>query len=168
MRGRIAVSEANLPAGRIYSDRAPRLVVAGLLAVAFGTLPGRALAQSVGSGVLLREDFRDLARWRRVVFSGRAHTRYRVVASASGSQLETRSEASASGLRWIGSYDVHAHQKLRWRWKVGNVYRRGDATRKSGDDYPLRVYVVFAYDADTAGRRRPATERDLGDYERRR
>jgi hypothetical protein len=40
---------------------------------------------------------------------------------------------------------------LRWRWKVDRVYAQGNYRLKSGDDYPLRVYVLFAYDPERAG-----------------
>ena len=35
---------------------------------------------------------------------------------------------------------------IRWRWKVSNVYSSGNALTKKGDDYPLRIYVMFKYD----------------------
>ena len=40
---------------------------------------------------------------------------------------------------------------LRWRWKVSNVFERGDAREKSGDDYPARIYVAFEFQPDKAG-----------------
>lgn len=113
-------------------------------------LPAATWARGPSPSALFREDFQDLSRWRSVALSHRVRTRYRIVPGSSDLVLEAHSDASASGLRWTGSYDVRAHPTLRWRWKVGGVYRRGDATRKSGDDYPLRVYVVFAYDPDSA------------------
>lgn len=32
-----------------------------------------------------------------------------------------------------------------------NVYRKGDMRTKAGDDYPLRVYILFQYDPEKAG-----------------
>jgi hypothetical protein len=32
-----------------------------------------------------------------------------------------------------------------------SVYEKGNARTKDGDDYPLRVYVLFEYDPDKAG-----------------
>ncbi|MBC7325348.1 MAG: DUF3047 domain-containing protein, partial [Moorella sp. (in: Bacteria)] len=40
---------------------------------------------------------------------------------------------------------------LRWRWKVSNVFEQGDARRKSGDDYPARIYVAFKFQPEKAG-----------------
>jgi hypothetical protein len=33
---------------------------------------------------------------------------------------------------------------------VSNIYQKGDEKKKSGDDYPLRIYVVFKYDSRKA------------------
>jgi hypothetical protein len=40
---------------------------------------------------------------------------------------------------------------MRWKWKVDNVYEKGDIRDKAGDDYPIRVYVTFQYDPERAG-----------------
>jgi hypothetical protein len=48
-------------------------------------------------------------------------------------------------------FNVHDYPKARWRWKVGNVYVRANAATKAGDDYPIRVYVMFEYDPGKAG-----------------
>ncbi len=34
---------------------------------------------------------------------------------------------------------------------VKNIFEKGDASKKSGDDYPLRIYVMFKYDPQKAG-----------------
>ncbi len=39
---------------------------------------------------------------------------------------------------------------LRFRWRADNVLEKGDATRKDGDDYPIRVYVTFPYNPEDA------------------
>ena len=110
-----------------------------------------AQAPEASPGVLLREDFDDLSRWQAVRFSGRKESRYRTVGSGPESWLEAQSDASASGLRWTGSFDVRQHPILRWRWMVGGLYEEGNVSERSGDDYPLRVYVVFASDERRAG-----------------
>ena len=38
---------------------------------------------------------------------------------------------------------MYDYPYARWRWKVENVYRGGDARIKQGDDYAMRVYVMF-------------------------
>ncbi|GAB4255519.1 MAG: DUF3047 domain-containing protein [Deferrisomatales bacterium] len=82
--------------------------------------------------------------WEEKVFSGR--TLYRVVAEADGNRvLRAESRGSASGLVYRIAFDPHEFPILTWRWKVEHVLARGDATRKDGDDYPARVYVVFPH-----------------------
>jgi Protein of unknown function (DUF3047) len=37
---------------------------------------------------------------------------------------------------------------VRWRWKVENLLKNSDVSRKGGDDYPARLYITFEYDPD--------------------
>jgi len=128
-------------------------VVAALLPIS----TARPLPAAEGD-VLLREEFTSLEAWRPLTFPKiERHSTYAIASNDEKSEfwLRAESDGSASGMIWKSQYDVYAHPKLRWRWRVENVYLKGDATRKSGDDYPLRVYVVFQYDPATAsaGRR---------------
>ena len=108
-----------------------------------------AAAPPAEATVLLREDFASLDAWRTLTFPkiGR-HSTYEIVAGPGEGEswLRAQSDRSASGIVWRERFDVFEHPRLRWRWRVENVYERGDATKKAGDDYPLRVYVTFAYD----------------------
>jgi hypothetical protein len=78
------------------------------------------------------------------------HTRYSVLREAQRYVLEAESDRSASGLIYRLSADPRRTPVLRWQWRVGNVLRKADVTRKDGDDYPARVYVAFAYDPERA------------------
>ena len=64
--------------------------------------------------------------------------------------LIARSRNSASGLRFKRNFNVYDYPVVRWRWRVDNVYAAGNLREKSGDDYPLRIYITFAYDPDRA------------------
>lgn len=119
------------------------LVLAGL-----ALLPALAAAQA---GVLLREEFNDLAAWRPVTFPKiREHTRYSIEHQERESVLRAESRASASAIVYRSPFSVYDYPRLRWKWKVENVYEKGNARVKEGDDYPLRVYVLFEYDPSTA------------------
>ncbi|MDK2857142.1 MAG: hypothetical protein PWQ89_261 [Verrucomicrobiota bacterium] len=56
----------------------------------------------------------------------------------------------ASGLIMNEPFNPYETPLPSWRWRVENVLQKGDATRKAGDDYPLRVYVLFTYDPEKA------------------
>ena len=65
--------------------------------------------------------------------------------------LRAESDASASGIVLRETFPVHEYPRVRWRWKAGKVYEKGDARTRKGDDYPIRLYVIFPFDPDRAG-----------------
>ena len=75
-------------------------------------------------------------------------TTYEVVQENGGLVLKATSNQSASALVTKKSFDISQYGVLRWRWKASKIYERGDATTKSGDDYPLRVFLLFEQDED--------------------
>jgi hypothetical protein len=104
-----------------------------------------------GGEVLFREDFLDLAQWKPLFFPKiQQHSVYTVVTEGDSSFLRAESNASASGIIFSREFDVFAYPKVRWRWKIANIYRKGNAEEKSGDDYPIRIYIIFKYDPETA------------------
>jgi hypothetical protein len=106
-----------------------------------------------GPFVLFREDFMSLQNWRPVSFPNISrHTSYSIESRDGDHYLKAESNASASALLYKGEFDVYEFPKVRWCWKVENVYQRGDPGKKSGDDYPLRVQVVFKYDPEKVGK----------------
>jgi hypothetical protein len=74
------------------------------------------------------------------------HTSYELVADQGVTVLRAKTEASASVLAKPVAIDPKTYPILRWRWKVANLIEKGDPSRKSGDDYPARVYVTFEQD----------------------
>ncbi|MGE5800148.1 MAG: DUF3047 domain-containing protein [Syntrophaceae bacterium] len=112
-------------------------------------LPALAGAQSP---VLLREEFNDLANWRPVTFPKiKEHSQYTVEDQGRERVLRTESRASASAIVYRNPFNVYEYPRLRWKWKVENVYEKGNARTKEGDDYPLRIYVLFEYDPEKSG-----------------
>jgi len=111
------------------------------------------VARAADGDVLLREEFTSLEAWRPLTFPKIArHSTYSIATDAAQSEfwLKAESDRSASGIVWKQQYDVYQYPRLRWRWRVENVYEKGDTTQKSGDDYPVRLYVMFQYDPATA------------------
>ena len=79
------------------------------------------------------------------------HTRYELVTEHGTQVVKATTEGGASGLIARLTLDPGEKLMLRWRWKVSNVFERGDARKKSGDDYPARIYVAFKFQPEEAG-----------------
>jgi hypothetical protein len=125
-----------------------RTVVKYLLLFAI-LLPTQADAQSA---VLLREEFQDLTQWRPVTFPKiKEHSEYTIENQECEAVLRAESRASASAIVYRNPFNVYDYPRLRWKWKAMNVYEKGNTRTKEGDDYPLRIYVLFEYDPDKAG-----------------
>jgi len=102
--------------------------------------------------ILFQERFADLEHWRPVFFPKiKRHASYRIEALEGIPCLKAESHASASALVYKETFSVYEYPEIRWQWRVMNVYRKGDVRTRSGDDYPLRVYVLFQYEPDKAG-----------------
>jgi hypothetical protein len=79
------------------------------------------------------------------------YTGYSLVNDDGTVVIKAVSEQAASGLARALSISPLEYPLIQWRWKVNNVLRQGDVTRKEGDDYPARIYITFAFDPDRAG-----------------
>lgn len=103
------------------------------------------------TNLLFREDFNTLDEWRPVIFpKTKNHSDYSIEQDKERSYLKAESNASASGIIYKKEFNVYAFPRVSWRWKITNVYRRGNAEEKPGDDYPIRIYIVFKYDPEEA------------------
>ncbi len=102
-----------------------------------------------GSGKVIHEDFRSLSSWEPLTFSHIGnHTKYRIRKEKGLSYLTSFSENSASALLHRKEFSVLRYPVIRWRWRISNILRKGDLTKKSGDDFPMRVYILFKYDPE--------------------
>ena len=75
-------------------------------------------------------------------------TTYELVKDGEVVVVKAVSEASASGLTKAVSIDPREYPIVRWKWKVENLLKNSDVSRKDGDDYPARLYITFNYDPD--------------------
>lgn len=90
--------------------------------------------------------------WEPLEFPGiERHSQYSLVTQDGRRVVEGRADNSASGMIARVPLEPGDSLMLRWRWKVANVLKDGDARRKSGDDYPARIYVAFEFEPDKAG-----------------
>ncbi len=90
--------------------------------------------------------------WKPLTFEGiESHTEYSLVEDHGTVVLKAESNGSSSGLTREVTIDPMQYPFVSWRWKVENVLEKGDVTRKSGDDYPARLYIAFEYDSSKVG-----------------
>jgi len=80
-----------------------------------------------------------------------SHTQYILVKDGDTVVIKAVSRASASGLLKKIRIDPHKYPFVRWKWKICNIYKNGDVTKKTGDDYPARIYITFEYAPDRIG-----------------
>lgn len=78
--------------------------------------------------------------WEQKSFAG--ETEYKLVSDNGGTALLATSDATASGLGKKIKIDLTKTPYLNWTWKINNTLDGLDETRKSGDDYAARLYVV--------------------------
>ena len=79
------------------------------------------------------------------------HTQYDLVKDEDQVVVKAVSYHSSSGLTRKITIDPKKYPVVQWRWKVQNILKKGDVTEKSGDDYPARLYITFAYDSKKVG-----------------
>lgn len=97
--------------------------------------------------VIIYEDFSSLEKWAPYEFPKiKEHSIYTIEDSI----LKTESNASASAIIHRKEFNVYEYPNITWRWKIDNLLQKGNAKSKEGDDYPIRIYVVFKYDPKEA------------------
>jgi DUF3047 family protein len=86
--------------------------------------------------------------WKPLTFPKiKRHTAYTLIREGDSVIVKAVSEASSSGLTRDITIDPKEYPIVQWRWKIGNLLKTSDVTRKEGDDYPARLYITFAYDS---------------------
>jgi hypothetical protein len=108
------------------------------------SLAGTVLSPCVSLGAeILLDDYQGglSPKWEEKSFKGKTH--YQVIREDDQWCVKATSRSAASALYYKISYDLKEHPVLKWRWKVDHVLSKGDESKKEGDDYAARVYVVF-------------------------
>ena len=82
--------------------------------------------------------------WEEQTFKRVPPTHYDLVQEDGRQVLHARSAQGASGRVFKQDLDVEARPMLSWSWKVNQMFAKPmDEQTREGDDYVLRVYVVF-------------------------
>ena len=125
------------------------------MALFWGADPASAESPSainVGAFSTERADAPLPSHWEPLYFKDiKRHTDYRLVDKDGRRVIEANADASASGLIRKISIDPKEYPIIRWDWKITGLLKKGNVHEKSGDDYPARVYILFAYDPTKLG-----------------
>ncbi|MGM0418157.1 MAG: DUF3047 domain-containing protein [Thermodesulfobacteriota bacterium] len=76
------------------------------------------------------------------------HTKYSLVKLDNKTVVHAKTDNSASGLIKKIKIDLKEYPVIKWSFRADNIYKNGDVRKKSGDDYPARIYIAFEYDPD--------------------
>ncbi|WP_372371377.1 DUF3047 domain-containing protein [Candidatus Uabimicrobium sp. HlEnr_7] len=102
------------------------------------------------SQTFISENFHNLDHWSELKFSSISPSKYSIVKQNRKSYLKAKSNSSASGIIHEKVFNVYKYPNLEWRWKINNIFQRGNAFKKTGDDYPIRVFVMFEFNPEKA------------------
>jgi hypothetical protein len=137
---------------KIRQSYYPYTLMKTFFIILFLLLPGLILIRpgyAQDKKTFLREDFNDIKSWRPLHFPKiKEHSTYSIESTEDGNFLKAESNASASAMVYSKTFNVFEYPLIRWRWKISNVYKKGNAREKSGDDYPIRVYIIFKYNPE--------------------
>ncbi|MCH8568640.1 MAG: DUF3047 domain-containing protein [Balneolales bacterium] len=105
--------------------------------------------QRIGNFSGFRADGGHPEGWEELRFRGINETNYQLVHCEELGKTVVRAESSNSGSGLINrtQIDLREYPLLSWSWKTDSVLEEGDVTKKSGDDYAVRIYVIFDYSA---------------------
>ncbi|MEA3230373.1 MAG: DUF3047 domain-containing protein [Thermodesulfobacteriota bacterium] len=89
--------------------------------------------------------------WEPLTFKNiKKYTRYSLGSDSGQTVVKAVCDGSSSG--WIRHVriDPQKYPIIEWRWKITNVFKKGDVAQKAGDDYPARLYITFEFDPKKA------------------
>ncbi len=109
-------------------------------------------AAPASDNAVIEENFATLDNWRPLHFDKtKKDTVYTASRDGGVTCLKAESNGSSSAILCNREFDVYQYPIARWKWKVSNVYLKGDIRRKEENDSPARLYVMFKYDPEKAG-----------------
>jgi hypothetical protein len=121
------------------------------IAVFLISLPTASGARVINGKQCIREDFQGPSDWRPLLFDkSKKDTVYSVGVENGASCLKARSRHSASAVVWNREFDPYEYPVVKWRWKVSNVYLKGNILGKKYNDSPARLFVMFKYNPEKA------------------
>jgi len=135
----------------MVTKRASWALVVGLIGFSFA-LADSGMILDVGkfSEATPGEEFPD--GWKPLTFKKiPRHTDYTLVKEDDRVVVQAVSDKSSSGITREIKIDPKEYPIVQWEWKVANILKKGDVSKKEGDDYPARIYITFLYDSSLVG-----------------
>ncbi len=130
----------------IRTDRTVTMKIV-ILTLTLALAHSAASLQELSAAEAVYEEFSSMVSWDDLFFDKiDKHTSYSIVEEGENSILKIESVSSASGIIFTETFPVNDFPVIEWRWRAENIISKGNATKKSGDDYPVRIYVLFPYD----------------------
>lgn len=125
-----------------------RLLTAVWIAVVFPWLGSTGFSQQSE----WTENFTSLDQWEPLTFESISrHSEYQIKTADGTTFLHMQSENAGSGIVLKEAFDPREFPIVEWKWRVDDPITGVDHTRKSGDDYPVRVYLFWEYDGTGLG-----------------
>ena len=113
--------------------------------------------------LVFRETFAKLEAWRDWTFEKiERSSQYSTVEVSGRDVLSAKAEQSASGLILGQAFKTEDGLSLRWRWRVLQAPDGESPLQRAGDDFALRIYVIFEQDVSEVGWFRRLFLRDTG------
>ena len=81
-----------------------------------------------------------LTHWIEKSFSG--YTQYQLISEGEEKIVHAKANSSASGLFIKHKVNLEKNPQITWRWKIKKIGQGNQEKSKSGDDYPVRLYVI--------------------------
>jgi hypothetical protein len=101
---------------------------------------------------VIRENFTNLDNWKPLCFDkSKKDTLYSASDENGITCLQAKSDGTSSAILYKKEFNVYQYPVVRWRWKVSNIYSKGDIGKKADNDAPARLYVMFKYNPEKAG-----------------
>ena len=98
--------------------------------------------------IFFHDSFENLNNWKTFQFSSdKKPTDYNIITENENHYLKILSDTSASGLISKFKFNPVKYPLLKWKWKINNVIPNAVGKTKEGDDYPIRIFVMFEKDS---------------------
>jgi len=96
--------------------------------------------------ILFRDEFDNLYNWLNYCPpASKCEINNKIKKENDYSILKLETHASVTGVILNKRFNPYEYPIVRWRWKVDNIIKKGNAAKKSGDDFSLRIFILFEY-----------------------